>query len=130
MKTKRQAQREAREMFQLCLVNGILDENRAREVVQRIVHAGRPGALPVLTRLQRLLRLDHQKHSAEVESAVPLADGSRAMIESELLRRFGEGIVVTFADNPALIGGVRIRVGSNVYDGSVQGRLAALESCF
>ena len=35
-----------------------------------------------------------------------------------------------FAQNPALIGGMRIKVGSDVYDGSVQARLAALQESF
>jgi F-type H+-transporting ATPase subunit delta len=130
MKTKRQAQREARQMYQLCVVNGSLDDRRVRQVVQRLVDSGRPGALAILTPLQRLLRLDRQKRSAAVESAAPLTAQARATMEAGLLGRFGQGIVVSFKDNPALIGGVRIKVGSNVYDGSVQGRLAALASRF
>src|SRR5438105_2652581 len=100
MKTKRQAQREARQAFQLCLVNGSLDDRRVRQVVQRVVDSGRPGALAILAPLQRLLRLDRQKHSAAVESAAPLTAESRAMIETGLLGRFGRGIVVSFAENP------------------------------
>jgi len=130
MKTKRQARREARQMYQLCVVNGSLDDRRVRQVVQRLVDSRRPGALAILTPLQRLLRLDRQKRSAAVESAAPLTAQARATMEAGLLGRFGQGIVVSFNDNPALIGGVRIKVGSNVYDGSVQGRLAALASRF
>ena len=130
MKTRKQAQREARQIFQLCLVDGSLDEARVRQVVSRLVDAKRPGTLPVLTRLQRLVRLDREKHSAEVESAAPLTAEAQAAIEAGVAKRFGRGVVTSFRDNPALIGGVRIKVGSNVYDDSIKGRLAALEALF
>ena len=130
MKTRKQAQREARQIFQLCQVDGSLDEARVRQVVSRLVDAKRPGTLPVLTRLQRLVRLDREKHSAEVETAAPLTAEAQAAIEAGVAKRFGRGVVTSFRDNPALIGGVRIKVGSNVYDDSIKGRLAALEALF
>jgi F-type H+-transporting ATPase subunit delta len=130
MKSKKQAQREARQIFQLCLVDGSLDETRVRSVVSRIVSAKRQGTLPILTGFHRFVRLDREKHTADVESAVPLGPDLRASIEAGLVKRFGPGLVVLFRDNPALIGGVRIKVGSNVFDDSIKGRLAALEARF
>jgi F-type H+-transporting ATPase subunit delta len=130
MKTAKQAQREAKQLFRLCLAGGSLDEGRARRVVRGLVDAGRPGALPVLARFQRLLRLDRTKHSADVTSAVPLPPDIRAALEAGIARVYGPGIVTTFAEDQALIGGVRIAVGSDVYDGSVRGALAALERHF
>ena len=44
-----------------------------------------------------------------------------------LVKRYGAGLNFTFRQNPALIGGMRIQVGSDVYDGSIQSRLAQLE---
>jgi F-type H+-transporting ATPase subunit delta len=111
-------------------VNGSLDEARVRRVVQRIIGEERPGGLHVLSRFQRLVRLDREAHTARVESAASLSDDVRATIEAGLARIYGSGIVTSYAQNPALLGGVRITVGSDVYDGSVQGRLAALEERF
>ena len=54
----------------------------------------------------------------------------RASIEADLARLYGRGIVTSFTENPTLLGGVRITVGSDVYDGSIQGRLTALEARF
>ena len=130
MKTAKQAQRDARQLFRLCLSDGSLDEDRARRVVRGLVDAGRPGALPVLSRFQRLLRLDRTKHSADVTSAVPLPPDIRAMLEAGIARVYGPGIVTAFAEDQTLIGGVRVTVGSDVYDGSVRGALAALETHF
>jgi len=130
MKTAKQAQRDARQLFRLCLVDGSLDEDRARRVVRGLVDAGRPGALPVLSRFQRLLRLDRTKHSADVTSAVPLPPDIRAALEAGIARVYGPGIVTAFAEDPALLGGVRVTVGSDVYDGTVRGALAALATRF
>lgn len=130
MKSAKQTQRDARQLFRLCLADGSLDEDRARRVARGLVNAGRPGALPVLSRFQRLLRLDRTKHSADVTSAVPLPPDIRAALEAGIARVYGPGIVTAFAEDPMLLGGVRITVGSDVYDGSIRGALAALETHF
>ena len=130
MKTARQVQRDARHLFRLCLVNGSVDENRVRQIVDRVIDGGRPGGLAILSRFQRLVRLDRTKHSAVVESATPLPMDVRSTIDAGLAHLYGRGIVSSFAENPALLGGVRIKVGSDVYDGSVKGRLDALETRF
>jgi F-type H+-transporting ATPase subunit delta len=130
MTTTTQTQRQAKRLFKLCQVNGSLDESRVRRVVQRIVDARRSGSLALLSRFQRLVRLDRAAHSATVESATPLADNLRADIEAGLAHRYGRDIVTTFSNNPALIGGVRIRVGSEIFDGSIKAGLARLEARF
>ncbi len=130
MKTIRQIKREAKRLFRLCLVNGSLDGGRTRKVVQRIIGDRRRGGLAVLSHFQRLVRLDCARHTAEVESAMPLPADLRARIEVGLARIYGPGIGASFAHNPGLIGGMRIKVGSDVYDGSVRARLAALEKGF
>jgi F-type H+-transporting ATPase subunit delta len=130
MKTAKQARGEARQLFRLCLVNGSVDESRARYVVQRLAVAARPGMLLVLSRFQRLLRLDYTRHSAHVTSAAPLPADVRADLEAGLTRRYGRAIVTAFAEDPSLLGGVRVTVGFDVYDGSVKARLAALEGRF
>jgi F-type H+-transporting ATPase subunit delta len=130
MKTKRQAQREARRLFRLCMVEGSLDESLVRAVVQQVIDAGRPGSLGLLTRFQRLVRLDRAAHGATVESVTPLAPDVRASIEEGLARIYGRGVDTRYTANPTLLGGVRITVGSDVYDGSIHGRLAALEARF
>jgi F-type H+-transporting ATPase subunit delta len=74
-----------------------------------------------------LVKLDLARHTATIESATPLPADFQAAIEAGLARRYGRGLATAFAHRPALIGGMRIQVGSDVYDGSVQGRLTALE---
>lgn len=130
MKTIKQTRREARQLFHLCLVDGRLDEDRARLVVNRVIEARRRGFIAVLSDLQRLVRLERARYMAKVESAAPLPEELRTSVRSGLARTYGTGIVTSFFHNPALIGGMRVKVGSDVYDGSVRAKLAALEKRF
>jgi len=130
VKINKQARREAKQLFRFCLVNGLLDESRVRHVVQRVVAAGQRDCPAILSHFKRLLRLEIARRSATVESATPLPPDLQAAVEADLARRYGPGLSTTFAHRPALIGGMRIQVGSDVYDGSVRAGLAALEQSF
>jgi F-type H+-transporting ATPase subunit delta len=127
MKISRRTKREARRLFRLCLVNGMLQEPRVRHVVQQVVAAGRGDGRAILAHFRRLVRLELAQHTATVESATRLPATLEASIETGLRRRYGPGLTTAFAQTPALIGGMRIQVGSDVFDGSVRAGLAALE---
>lgn len=130
MKTTKQMRRQSKELYRLCLVDGMLDEARVRQVVQTIIQSRRRGYLALLARFQRLVKLDFARHTANVESAIPLPPDVRADVEAGLKKAYGPGISAVFSANPALIGGTRIQVGSDVYDGSVRCGLALLERGF
>lgn len=130
MKTTKQARSEAKRLFRLCLRNGLLEESRVRQVVQRVMEGKRRGYLVLLSQFLRLVKLDQDRHTAEVESAAPLPPDLRASVQARLESVYGPGIDILFTQRPALIGGVRVKVGSDVYDGSVQAGLAALEKSF
>jgi len=130
MKISKQARRGAKQLFRSCVMDGLLDENRARQVVRRVLEAKPRGYLAILSHFERLLKLDFQRRSARVESAVPLPADLQASVQASLTRLYGPGLNFSFGQNPVLIGGLRIKVGSDVYDGSVQARLAALEQSF
>ena len=130
MKATKQAKRNATELFRSCLVNGLLDENRARAVVQKLAESKPRGYLGTLSYFLRLVKLDLVRHTARIESASPLPPELRVSVQENLAQAYGPGLSASFNENPALIGGMRIRVGSDVYDGSVRGRLNALERSF
>jgi F-type H+-transporting ATPase subunit delta len=130
MKITKQSRREAKELFRSCVVAGLLEENRVRQAVQQVLQTKPRGYLAILTHFQRLVKLDIERRTARVESAAPLASDLQTQIQTSLARSYGKGLDISFAQNPELIGGVRIRVGSDVYDGSVQGRLAELQESF
>lgn len=130
IKTARQTRREAKQLFRLCVVDGSVDENRARLVVQRVLQSNRRGYLQLLGHFLRLLKLDYARHTAEIESALPLPSEFRARVQAGIEGVYGPGITALFAQNPSLIGGIRIKVGSDVYDGSIRSGLAALARSF
>lgn len=130
MKVSKLARREAKALFRSCLVNGLLDEARARLAVQLVLQSRPRGYLAVLSQFQRLVKLDLERRTARVESTVPLPADLQSRLESGLARTYGPGLSLSFAQKPALIGGLRIRVGSDVYDGSIRARLAALAESF
>jgi F-type H+-transporting ATPase subunit delta len=130
METRKQSERAAMKLFRLCLVNGLLDADRTRQVVQRVIASKRRGYLALLSRFQRLVRLEQEARTAEVETAEPLPADLRTSVKARLEDAYGAGINVRFVERPALIGGMRVKVGSDVYDGSVQSELAALEKSF
>ena len=130
MKANRRTRREARRLYRACVVDGLLDESRARQVAERVAGARRRGSLPILSHFQRLVTLDRARHCAVVESAVPLPPDLRASVEAGVASVYGPGVSASFADNPELIGGMRVKVGSDVYDGSVRTALLTLEERF
>lgn len=64
---------------------------------------------------------------AKVVSARPLAAEESAEFERILIEKTGKKVLVEFAEDPALIGGVKVHVGSLVYDGSIRGELERVE---
>jgi F-type H+-transporting ATPase subunit delta len=128
MKTTRRTRRDARQLFRLCLVDQRLNDDRVRLVAGRIAGSKRRGALAVLSDFRRMVRLERDRHKAVVETATTLPDDLRSGVQADLARVYGPGLETSFEQNPGLIGGMRIRVGSDIYDGSVRARLTAIES--
>jgi F-type H+-transporting ATPase subunit delta len=127
MKVSKQARREAKELFRAAQVNGVLDDAKARQAVDEVIRLKPRGYEGILSHFLRLVKLDIDRRSARVESVVALDDAQQASVKSALTKRYGAGLNFAFAQNPALIGGMRIKVGSDVFDGSIQSRLAQLQ---
>jgi F-type H+-transporting ATPase subunit delta len=130
MKPKKHARREAKRLFRWCLVDGRLDENRARQVAQRVVAAKDREGPAILGHFVRLVKLDCAAHTAIIQSATPLTPEVQVAIRNGLARRYGPALAAEFSQRPELIGGVRVQVGCDVYDGSVRARLAELARRF
>jgi F-type H+-transporting ATPase subunit delta len=128
--TTLQIRRGAKLLFRWCLADGRLDEHRVREAVRHVVRSKRRGYLAVLGEFKRLVKLDTAKHTASVQSAVPLQADLQSRLRTNLEAVYGERMTAEFAEDPDLIGGIRVRVANDVYDGSVKARLAALARSF
>jgi F-type H+-transporting ATPase subunit delta len=130
MKISKQALRDARQLFRSCQAGGLLDESRVRQVVTLLVAQKPRGYVGVLSRLHRLVKLDSERRAANVESATPLVAAMQTDLTNRLKSIYGAGVSISFTQNPALLGGLRIQVGSDLYDGSVKMRLEKLEQSF
>jgi F-type H+-transporting ATPase subunit delta len=127
MQSTKQLRRDAKQLFRLCLVAGSLDGDRVRQAVEKVLEANRRGTFTLLSYFQRLVRLERTRHTVEVASAIALPAALQASVLANLERLYGPGLHTSFVLNPALIGGMRIQAGSDVYDGSVRSGLAAVE---
>lgn len=127
MKTSKQSRRDAKALFRAAQVNGVLDEAKALQVVDEMLSQRPRGYSGTLAHFQRLVKLDLDRRNARIETVILLDEAAQNDVKTALTRRYGAGLNFTFAQNPALIGGMRIKVGSDVYDGSIQSRLAQLQ---
>jgi F-type H+-transporting ATPase subunit delta len=130
MKTTRETRRNAGRLFRACAVDSLLDESRVRRAVQQLITFKPRGYLVTLFLFRRLVQLDLARRSARVESALRLPPDIQTEVQKRLEKTYGAGVTTSFSENPALIAGVRIKVGSDVYDGTVDGRLLAIEQSF
>jgi len=130
MKINKQARRDGKSLFRTCLQNDQLDETRVRATVTAVLERKPRGYLGVLHHFTRLVKLEIQRRSALVESAITLGPDVQAQISERLASVYGPGLSMTFSENAALIGGIRVQVGSDVFDGSVRSRLNSLADSF
>ena len=130
MKISKVAATTARRLFGLCQTGGRLDDAKLRTVITRLVDSKPRDYAGILAALQRLTRLDLERRKVTVESAVELDEATRQRVVAGLAKQYGSDLVAQYQVNPALLGGLRIRVGNDVFDGSVQGRLDRLASAF
>ena len=130
MKISKQAQRDARQLFRNCQVDGLLDESRVRQAFALVLAQKPRRYIEILSRLQRLVKLDVEQHAARVESAVPLPADLQKDVAGRIKKNYGAGVDVSFTRNPSLLGGLRIKIGSDLYDGSIRTRLEQLEQSF
>ena len=130
MKISKTAAAAARRLFGLCQTNGLFDETKLRTVIARLVESTPRDYKAILAALQRLTRLEFERREVTVESAVALDEETRQRVVAGLTHQYGPGLVVQYKTTPDLLGGLRIRVGNDVFDGSVQGRLQRLANAF
>ena len=64
---------------------------------------------------------------AEISSARPLSEDGKRQLESQLERLTGKKVRAQYSSDPELLGGVVVRVGSTIYDGSVRGQLERIK---
>jgi F-type H+-transporting ATPase subunit b len=101
------------------LVGEALDETRQRALIDGFFSGVKDGKVVVLedTKVSGA--------SAEIISALPLTDAEQATVRQEITSKIGSQ-TVTFRVDPSILGGLVIKVGDKVVDGSVAGQLESL----
>jgi F-type H+-transporting ATPase subunit delta len=127
MKAAKEIQKTARVLFRSCMVNGRLDEGCVRQVLKGLASHSSRGVLSVLMELKKLVGLEVLKERVVVESAVSLPDGGRGIF-GQVLKTRPDVSSLEYREDPKLIGGLKIRIGFDVWDGTVLERLHAFES--
>ena len=130
MKISRQAQREAKQLFQACHEEDNLNESKTRENVKLLLEKKPRDFVAILSHLHRLIKLDVQRRTAVVQSAIALNENQQAQVRENLSKIYGNNLNYTFTENSELIGGMKLKVGSDVFDGSVRTRLTNLQESF
>lgn len=128
MKLSKEARRLSRDLFQASFVDGKLDHGRVRTIVAKIAEERPRHFLDILKDYQRLIRLEVGKRHAVVESAVELDEQTRGELEQSLRAKYGSDLSMEFKVAPELLGGLRVKIGSDVFDGSVRDRLDRLQA--
>ena len=130
MRGPKDAQRLARHLFQQSFDNGRLDKQKVKQMVQTVINEKPRHYLEILKDYQRLIRLEVEKRHAVIESATPLNRALGDQIVNTLRARYGDEVTTEFRVNPELLGGVRIKIGNNVLDGSIRSRINRLQEKF
>ena len=127
MKLNKETRQLSRKMLQASFTDGQLDAGRISSLVNSLVTQKPRNYISVLKNYKRLLRLEVEKRHATIETASEVDPAIRSQIVANLKSKYGDDLGTDFHVDPQLLGGMRIRVGSDVWDGSVRNRLQRLQ---
>lgn len=127
MKINKEIRRLSRDLFRASFSDGQLDQGKIESLVESLIEKKPRHYIAILENYKRLLRLEVQKRHARIESASELSPEISSGIVSNLERKYGQHLTTEFLVNPEFLGGLRIHVGSDVWDGTVRNRLERLE---
>ena len=127
MKINREIRQLSREMLRASFTDGQLDSGRISSLVDSLIAKKPRHYVDVLKNYRRLLRLELEKRQAKIETATEMDSATSSELVSNLKKKYGSDLTTEVVVNPELLGGMRIRVGSDVWDGTVRNRLERLQ---
>ena len=127
MKLNKEIRQLSRKMLQASFADGELDPGRIASLVDSVIAEKPRNYIDVLKNYKRFLRLEVEKRHATIETASQVDPAIRSEIAANLKSKHGDDLATDFHVDSQLLGGMRIRVGSNVWDGSVRNRLERLQ---
>ena len=130
MKINKEIRRLSREMVRASFSDGQLDSGKIASLVQSLIAKRPRNYVGILQNYKRLLRLEIERRHARIESASELSAETNSRVLQNLKRKYGRDLTTEFVVDRELLAGMRIRVGSDVWDGSVRHRLESLQQQF
>ena len=127
MKINKEIRQLSKGMMRASFTDGQLDRGKITSLVQSLITKRPRHLAEILHYYKRLLRLEIEKRHARIESAMALAPQAATDIVARLKKKYGTDLTTEFAVDPTLLGGVRVRVGSDVWDGTLRNRLERLK---
>ena len=127
MKINKEIRQLSREMLRASFTDGRLDPSKISSVVDSVTARKPRNYIDVLKNYRRLVRLEVEKRRARIETASEMDSATQSEVVTNLKKKYGSDVTPEFVVNPELLGGMRIRVGSDVWDGSVRNRLEQLQ---
>ena len=116
----------ARTLLKLSMEAGQLSEAKVRDVLAWFEAKPPVNAAATLREYHRLVVREVSRSRAHIEFAGALPSGAIASILAELSKIYGRPVSAATSENPALIAGVRISIGDDVYERSIAGQLETL----
>lgn len=130
MKISKVAQTTARRIFRLCTQSGQINEDHLRLAITKLSTEKPRDYRAMLQALRRLVKAKLAEKQVTVESATALDPQATEQLTDSLRQKYGQDLAFDFKTTPDLLGGLKIRVGNDVYDGSVKARLERLTNSF
>jgi F-type H+-transporting ATPase subunit delta len=127
MKINKEIRQLSRAMLRASFTDGQLDPGRIASLVDSLIARKPRHYIEALKNYRRLLRLELEKRRATIETASSVDSAISSELASSLKKKYGNDLTTEFVVNPELLGGMRIRVGSDVWDGTVRNRLERLQ---
>src|SRR5688572_10613782 len=126
MKLSKEANKLSKGLLRISFTDGALDADKVKKATTAIIKSKPRNYVGVLKEYARLIRMEVAKRHAVIESATEMEASEKSAITRTLRSQYGSDVTTDYSVNPALIGGLRIQVGSNVVDASVRSRLDRL----
>lgn len=126
MKMTKEVRQSSRQLFRLSFTDGKLDKSKMAKIVETLIRTKPRDYVSTIEAYHRLIRLEVEKRHAIIESATTFNEATGEKIVKDLKSKYGQELTTEFKVNPELIGGIRIKIGSDVWDGSVRERLNRL----
>ncbi len=116
----------ARQLFKLSLADGAVSAERVEGVLAYVDKHRPANPVMVLRAYHRLVATELAKSIAVVEYAGSVDDALLATIAASMSKKYGRAVTAAGRPNAALLAGLRVHVGDDIYEASVAGQLSAL----